>query len=155
MEKKVLLKNLVDTGHNIRKEIISNVVCSDEGQFPIGELWDANKTVNTIVNGASLAFDTFKETEDKLHQVDERLDQVYTKTEVDDTVSQIESGVSDIEQRLEELENNPQSSGPNHVFLTADEYAAIQEYDQNTIYFVWDEEQKAWVFPGTFPVTLS
>ena len=135
MEKKVLLKNLVDTGHNIRKEIISNVVCSDEGQFPIGELWDANKTVNTIVNGASLAFDTLKETEDKLHQV--------------------ESGVSDIEQRLEELENNPQPIGPNHVFLTADEYAAIQEYDQNTIYFVWDEEQKAWVFPGTFPVTLS
>jgi hypothetical protein len=31
MEKKVLLKNLVDTGHNVRKEIISNAVCSDEG----------------------------------------------------------------------------------------------------------------------------
>jgi hypothetical protein len=37
-------------------------------------LWDANKTVNTIVNGASPAFDTLKETEDKLHQIDERLD---------------------------------------------------------------------------------
>lgn len=70
MEKKVFLKELVESGRNIRKEIISKVVCSDRGVYPIGELWDANKTVDTIVNGASIAFDTLKETEQKLNQLD-------------------------------------------------------------------------------------
>jgi hypothetical protein len=55
MEKKVLLKDLVETGRNIRKQIISRVVCTDRGVYPIGELWDANKIINTIVAGASTA----------------------------------------------------------------------------------------------------
>ena len=67
MEKKVLLKDLVETGRNIRKQIISRVVCTDRGVYPIGELWDANKIINTIVAGASTAQDTLKEVEDKLN----------------------------------------------------------------------------------------
>lgn len=67
MEKKVLLQDLVETGRNIRKQIISKVVCCDRGVHPIGEIWDANKTINTIVAGATEAQDTLKEVEDKLN----------------------------------------------------------------------------------------
>ena len=70
MEKKVLLKELVDTGTNLRKQIISKVRVSDQGVYPIGEIWDANTTLNTIVDGASIAFDTLKEVEVKLEEHD-------------------------------------------------------------------------------------
>lgn len=52
MEKKVLLKDLVDFGSNIRKQITSKVRVSDQGVYPIGEIWDANTVVDVIVNGA-------------------------------------------------------------------------------------------------------
>ena len=73
MEKKVLLKDLVDTGTNLRKQIISKVRVSDQGVYPIGEIWDANTTLNTIVDGASMAFDTLKEVEDKLDEQDAQI----------------------------------------------------------------------------------
>lgn len=116
MEKKVLLKELVDTGTNLRKQIISKVRVSDQGVYPIGEIWDANTTINTIVDGASIAFDTLKEVEEKLEQHDEQIaaevarataaennlqqtkadkantytkSEVYNKTEVDDMIGDI------------------------------------------------------------------
>ena len=73
MEKKVLLKELVDTGTNLRKQIISKVRVSDQGAYPIGEIWDANTTINTIVDGASIAFDTLKEVEEKLEEHDAQI----------------------------------------------------------------------------------
>lgn len=101
MEKKVLLKDLVENGSHVRKQIISKVVCSNDGVYPIGELWDANKTVNTIVNGASIALDTLKETEDELSRLDQAkadkattisgygITDAYTKTEVDSAVQAV------------------------------------------------------------------
>ena len=73
MEKKVLLKDLVDTGTNLRKQITSKVRVSDQGVYPIGEIWDANTTVSTIVDGASIAFDTLKEVQQKLEQHDAQI----------------------------------------------------------------------------------
>ena len=73
MDKKVLLQDLVETGRNVRKQIISKVVCTDRGVYPIGELWDANTTINTIVDGATIAFDTLKEVEVKLNSLDRDL----------------------------------------------------------------------------------
>lgn len=70
MEKKVLLKDLVDSGTSLRKQITSKVRVSDQGAYPIGEIWDANTTINTIVDGASIAFDTLKEVEQKLNELD-------------------------------------------------------------------------------------
>lgn len=116
MEKKVLLKELVDTGTNLRKQIISKVRVSDQGVYPIGEIWDANTTLNTIVDGASMAFDTLKEVEVKLDEHDAEIAaeiaratdaennlnnikadkadtytkaEVYNKTEIDNTVGDI------------------------------------------------------------------
>lgn len=73
MDKKVLLQDLVENGRNVRKQIISKVVCTDRGVYPIGELWDANTTINTIVDGATIAFDTLKEVEVKLNSLDRDL----------------------------------------------------------------------------------
>lgn len=67
MEKKVLLKDLVDTGTNLRKQIISKVRVSDEGAYPIGELWDANTVIDVIVNGAHEQHDTLRELDGLAH----------------------------------------------------------------------------------------
>lgn len=109
MEKKVLLKELVDTGTNLRKQIISKVRVSDEGVYPIGELWDANTTLDIIVNGAHEQHDTIKELDTFAHQIDTDLkneinrakaaeqdlddrkankDEVYNKQEIDDIVGE-------------------------------------------------------------------
>ena len=109
MEKKVLLKELVDTGTNLRKQIISKVRVSDEGVYPIGELWDANTTLDIIVNGAHEQHDTIRELDAFAHQIDVDLkneinrakaaeqdldnrkankDEVYNKQEMDDIVGE-------------------------------------------------------------------
>lgn len=73
MEKKVLLSELVENGSSLRKQITSKVRVSDQGVYPIGEIWDANTTINTIVDGASIAFDTLKEVEEKLEEHDAQI----------------------------------------------------------------------------------
>lgn len=73
MEKKVLLKQLVDGGTNLRKQIISKVRVSDEGVYPIGELWDANTILDIIVNGAHEQHDTIRELDSFVHDINNRL----------------------------------------------------------------------------------
>lgn len=70
MEKKVLLKQLVDAGTHIRREFIPTAIVSDYGTRPIGEFWDANKTIDVIVNGAEAVHDTVRETDEYIHHVD-------------------------------------------------------------------------------------
>lgn len=63
MEKKVLLKDLVDGGTNLRKQIISHVWVSDELEYRIGEIWDANIILKIIVDGASEDYNTLRKIE--------------------------------------------------------------------------------------------
>lgn len=70
MEKKVLLKQLVDAGTHVRREFIPTAIVSDYGTQPIGEFWDANKTIDVIVNGAEAVHDTVRETDEYIHHVD-------------------------------------------------------------------------------------
>lgn len=67
MEKRVLLTELVDRGSHLRKEITPTATITDNGKYPAGTFWDANKTLNEIVHGATEAQDTLKEVEDKLN----------------------------------------------------------------------------------------
>ena len=100
MEKKVLdFKQLVDSGTNIRREFTPTAVVSDNGPRPVGEFWDANKTVDVIVNGATIAFDTLKETEDKLNQIDRELANRYTKAETEARIGDMGTIVEDEEER--------------------------------------------------------
>lgn len=104
MEKKVLLKELVDTGTNLRKQIISKVRVSDQGVYPIGEIWDANTTINTIVDGASIAFDTLKEVEEKLEEHD---------AQIAAEVARATAAEQAEENRAKSVENNLQSTKAN------------------------------------------
>lgn len=76
MEKKVLLKKLVEEGRHIRKEFIPTAIVSDYGTRPIGEFWDANKTVDVIVNGAHAVHDTVRELDEFTESEVRRLDNV-------------------------------------------------------------------------------
>lgn len=67
MEKKVYLKDLVEFGSNTRKQITSKVRVSDQGVYPIGEIWDANTVVDVIVNGAHEQHDTLRELDQLAH----------------------------------------------------------------------------------------
>ena len=79
MEKKVLLKDLVDFGSNIRKQITSKVRVSDQGVYPIGEIWDANTTLDIIVNGAHEQHDTIRELDSFVHDINDRLVEEVTR----------------------------------------------------------------------------
>ena len=76
MEKKVLLKKLVEEGRHIRKEFTPTAIVSDYGTRPIGEFWDANKTVDVIVNGAHAVHDTVRELDEFTESEVRRLDNV-------------------------------------------------------------------------------
>jgi len=76
MEKKVLLKKLVDAGTHIRSEFTPTAIVSDYGTRPIGEFWDANKTVDVIVNGAHAVHDTVRELDEFTEGEVRRLDTV-------------------------------------------------------------------------------
>lgn len=76
MEKKVLLKKLVESGTHIRSEFTPTAIVSDYGTRPIGEFWDANKTVDVIVNGAHAVHDTVRELDEFTEGEVRRLDTV-------------------------------------------------------------------------------
>lgn len=65
----------------------------------------------------------------------------YTKNEMDAILSNIN--------------NDPYK----HSFLTAQQYEALQSYDNNTIYLVYEEDQQVvpsqWQFGDSFPVTFT
>ena len=46
--------------------------------------------------------------------------------------------------------------GVKHVFLTQEEYDSLEEYEENTIYFILEpQEDKSWTFGDTFPATFT
>ena len=73
MEKKVLLKELVDSGTNIRRNFIPKAVVSTKGEYQIGEFWDANKTIDVIVNNSHKQHDNIREVDEYTHNIDSRL----------------------------------------------------------------------------------
>ena len=72
MEKKVLLKDLVSTGTHIRTEFMPKAVVSDKGKHPIGEFWDANKTIDVIVNNSHAQHDNIRELDEYAHAEETR-----------------------------------------------------------------------------------
>lgn len=76
MEKKVLLKKLVESGTHVRSEFTPTAIVSNKGSRPIGEFWDANKTVDVIVNGAHAVHDTVRELDEFTEAQIARLDNV-------------------------------------------------------------------------------
>ena len=61
MERKVLLKDLVSTGTHIRTEFMPKAVISDNGKQHVAEFWDANKTIDVIVNNSHAQHDNIRE----------------------------------------------------------------------------------------------
>lgn len=49
----------------------------------------------------------------------------------------------------------PQYTGPYSVIITETEYAELESYEDNTIYFVIPDGSQSWTFGGTFPITLN
>ena len=72
MEKKVLLKELVDSGTNIRRNFIPKAVVSTDGEYQIGEFWDANKTIDVIVNNSHKQHDNIRELDEYTHAEEAR-----------------------------------------------------------------------------------
>lgn len=73
MEKKVLLKDLVSTGTHIRTTVIPKAVISDNGEHQIAEFWDANKTIDVIVNNSHKQHDNIREVDEYTHNIDSKL----------------------------------------------------------------------------------
>lgn len=127
MEKKVLLKQLVDGGTNLRKQIISKVRVSDEGVYPIGELWDANTILDIIVNGAHEQHDTIRELDSFVHDINNRLIEeiaraknaeqqlddkkadktdVYSRAEIEvliNTITEMQGKIAELEEKIENI----------------------------------------------------
>ena len=72
MEKKVLLKDLVSTGTHIRTDVTPKAVISDNGEHQIAEFWDANKTIDVIVNNSHKQHDNIRELDEYTHAEESR-----------------------------------------------------------------------------------
>ena len=72
MERKVLLKDLVSTGTHIRTEFMPKAVISDKGKQPVAEFWDANKTIDVIVNNSHAQHDNIRELDEYAHAEESR-----------------------------------------------------------------------------------
>ena len=106
MEKKVLLTELVDRGSHLRKEITPTAVVTDEGKHAAGTFWDANKTINEIVAGASSAQDTLKEVEDKLNKEiqDARAAEQAISDRIDDVLGIDAQDIENLKTALEDID---------------------------------------------------
>ena len=57
------------------------------------------------------------------------------------------------------ISEQPIAGDKKHVFLTQDEYDALEEYDNDTVYFILegsgDNTNSGWRFGGTFPIVFG
>lgn len=58
------------------------------------------------------------------------------------------------------IDNNVIKTTYAHVFLTQEAYDALESYDNNTLYFIYEESEEepsgdAWGFDDTFPIILT
>ena len=63
-----------------------------------------------------------------------------------------------VDHALEELRAQINNDAYKHVFMTQSQYAELQEYDDNTIYFLWDDEDApspSTSFPYSFPIVFG
>lgn len=104
MEKKVLLKKLVEEGRHIRKEFTPTAIVSDNGVRPIGEFWDANKTIDVIVNGAHAMHDTVKEVDEFIHGEETRAKNA--EKDLQDAIDAEETRATAAEQDLEDTKQD-------------------------------------------------
>ena len=90
MERKVLLKDLVSTGTHIRTEFMPKAVISDNGKQHVAEFWDANKTIDVIVNNSHAQHDNIRELDEYAHAEETRAkaaEQNLANTKQDNLVS--------------------------------------------------------------------
>ena len=108
MEKKVLVTELVDRGSHLRKEITPTAVVTDKGQYPAGMFWDANKTLNEIVDGATDAQNTLKKIEDKLNQeiTDARNAEEAITNRIDDVLGIDAEDIDNLKEVIEDLNSD-------------------------------------------------
>lgn len=124
MERKVLLKDLVSTGTHIRAEFMPKAVVSDKGKYPIGEFWDANKTIDVIVNGAHETHDTINELDTYAHAEEtrakteeQRLDRVKVGRITVDNVKALTNAQIDSLNAGDVVIKN--EDGSNHIYAVA------------------------------------
>ena len=132
MEKKVLLQDLVENGSHVRKQIVSKVRVSDKGIYPIGELWDANTTLDIIVNGAHEAHDTVRELDEFAHSVNRK---------VDDEINRAKNAERQLNEKIGDLGLREQYVSNEYDYVYNE--SSWNESYQNgglKLYYEWEDE---------------
>lgn len=153
MNKKVLLKELVETGRHIRKEFTSKVRVSDEGVYPIGELWDANTTLDVIVNGAHQQHDTIRELDTYAHNLDTIK---VGRSTVSDVKSMTSSAINSANVGDTIIDSSNNISRAYTVTHKTDTECDIVYADRSKVEEVhYTKQNDTWTYTGTNTITLS
>ena len=96
-----------------------------------------------------------------MQQTNDQFAHCYTKSQIDEINQQFvkKSSVYTPDQGFgsDSSEGSGGYSGPqpNHIILEEAEYAALEQYEDDAIYFVLEpQEEINWTFGGTFPITF-
>lgn len=84
------------------------------------------------------------------------LSNFYTKSQIDSKLqnidlSEIQNEISALRDAINNLNTQTDCNCPKHVFLTQAQYDALEEYDNDTLYFITG----GWMFGNSFPVILT
>lgn len=97
-----------------------------------------------IINKAQELEEADVNLQNNINSISSSLNNTYTKQQVDAA--------------LEALRAQINNDAYKHVFMTQSQYAELQEYDDNTIYFLWDDEDApspSTSFPYSFPISFG
>ena len=97
-----------------------------------------------IINKAQELEEADVNLQNNINSISSSLNNTYTKQQVDAA--------------LEALRAQINNDAYKHVFMTQSQYAELQEYDDNTIYFLWDDEDApspSTSFPYSFPIVFG
>ena len=113
-----------------------------------GGLVDTQEAVRdnreAIINKAQELEEADVNLQNNINSISSSLNNTYTKQQVDAA--------------LEALRAQINNDAYKHVFMTQSQYAELQEYDDNTIYFLWDDEDApspSTSFPYSFPIVFG
>lgn len=119
--------------------------------FDLGDMLDANSTynlINEVLYGEN-------KTGIGVYDTNQQFQEDLAQGKIDEGAVYLICDIKSLYAEGQYIPLSTQYTGPYSVIITETEYAELERYEDNTIYFVIPDSSQSWTFGGTFPITLN
>ena len=159
VDKEELLNyNTIDETTDLLNELrdsLIDYIGTVEGHVDLSNYFTKDE-INTLLNSDYVTKESMQSIEESVEQIND-LSEQFNEIEEDiqnvknfgENIQDIQEDIDSIQEDIDEIKN-----GPKHVFLTQSQYESLESYENNTLYFTFEDSEGSH-FGDEFPLTLG